>query len=111
MYLRNVLTFSLEETFSATPSTPHLPHSYLLLSCPPLEFETGVWPSFWECLPAPGKRLHNAQMVKFTHQKLKRDMCVFSRAIITVTPPSKVASPTRQLYEMPRPDFPRVVVK
>lgn len=35
MHLRNVSTFFQEETFWATLNTPHLPHSYLLLSCSP----------------------------------------------------------------------------
>lgn len=35
VHLRNVSTFFQEETFSATLSTPHLPHSYLLLPCSP----------------------------------------------------------------------------
>lgn len=69
VHLRNVSTFFQEETFSATLSTPHLPHSYLLLSCSPWSLSGDLlfgFVCFWECLLVPERR------EKTLTKKLKR---------------------------------------
>lgn len=117
MHLRNVSTFFQEETFSATLSTPHLPRSYLLLSCSPRSLSGDLCLAsfcvFRECLLVPDGEKNEKKTTESSSGEVqiyreiskKSSNVVFVTAINTVTPPSKVDSPTRQDSEMHRPDF------
>lgn len=105
MHLRNVSTFFQEEIFSATLSSPHPPHSYLLLSRSlwSLSGDFGLASFVFGSVFSYLKKESVDTKLKRLNSNVKSYHVVYST---TVNTESRL---TDKFSEMHRPDFPRVV--